>query len=40
MNEDAGVMIVGIQLSREPLQRIAIQVVLAGNSAEGEPRKL
>ena len=39
MNENAGVILVGVRLSREPLQRIAVQVVFTGNSAEGKLHK-
>ena len=36
MNEDAGTMVVGVQLNRELQRRIAVQVVLTENSAEGK----
>lgn len=35
VREDAQSMIVGVQLDREPQQRIAVQVLLLGISAEG-----
>ena len=36
VSEDAGPMVVGVQLNRELQRRIAVQVVLTGNSAEGK----
>ena len=36
VSEDAGPMVVGVQLNREVQQRIAVQVRLTENSAEGK----
>ena len=37
VHEDSGPLIVGVQLDREIQQRIAIRILLTGNSAEGKP---